>query len=304
MPQKTVVYASVGPELTQYDLDVDKASLTRRGAVSLPANVHYAWPHASRRFLYVASSDSASGIGGTVGQRHNVSALRIDPASGALSHAWRPDRAADPADPYDQRHSLAEPIGRLQQSERVAGLSGQRGWDARRGNRAAGAGRSRHLRAPGADQPRQPAGDPGHPRPRRGRGQARGAGRAQGVPLSQREFDQRGFGRSGRRLWLWPASSRFSSEEPVGLCVARTAEPARHVRARRRGAVARAAVHQRHLGRARQYSRTAGRRHGPRPPERPLRLCRQSRFEHGRGGRSAGLRRRREHAGGLCDRRR
>ena len=33
----------------------------------LPANVHYAWPHASRRYLYVASSDSASGIGGTVG---------------------------------------------------------------------------------------------------------------------------------------------------------------------------------------------------------------------------------------------
>ncbi len=85
MPQKTVVYASVGPELTQYDLDVDQASLTRRGAVTLPANVHYAWPHASRRFLYVASSDSASGIGGTVGQRHNVSAFRIDPASGALT---------------------------------------------------------------------------------------------------------------------------------------------------------------------------------------------------------------------------
>jgi 6-phosphogluconolactonase (cycloisomerase 2 family) len=85
MPQKTVVYASVGPELTQYDLDVDQASLTRRGGVTLPANVHYAWPHASRRFLYVASSDSASGIGGAVGQRHNVTAFRIDPASGALT---------------------------------------------------------------------------------------------------------------------------------------------------------------------------------------------------------------------------
>ena len=47
--------------------------------------MHYAWPHASRRFLYVASSDSASGIGGAVGQRHNVSAFRIDPASGALT---------------------------------------------------------------------------------------------------------------------------------------------------------------------------------------------------------------------------
>jgi 6-phosphogluconolactonase len=84
MPQQTVVYASVGPELTQYDLDIENATLSKRGAVTLTANVHYAWPHASREFLYVASSDSASGIGGPVGQRHNVSAFRIDPASGAL----------------------------------------------------------------------------------------------------------------------------------------------------------------------------------------------------------------------------
>jgi 6-phosphogluconolactonase len=90
MPQKTVVYASVGPELTQYDLDVDEARLTRRGTTSLPANVHYAWPHASRGILYVASSDSASGIGGVVGQRHNVTALRIDPATGALSQHGSP----------------------------------------------------------------------------------------------------------------------------------------------------------------------------------------------------------------------
>ncbi len=85
MPQKTVVYASVGPELTQYDLDIEHATLSKRGAVTLPANVHYAWPHASRQFLYVASSDSASGIGGPVGERHNVTAFRIDPTTGALA---------------------------------------------------------------------------------------------------------------------------------------------------------------------------------------------------------------------------
>src|SRR5271169_1626272 len=85
MPQKTMVYASVGSELTQYDLDIENAALFKRGAVTLPANVHYAWPHASRQFLYVATSDSASGIGGHVGQSHNVSAFRIDPASGALT---------------------------------------------------------------------------------------------------------------------------------------------------------------------------------------------------------------------------
>ena len=85
MPQKTVLYASVGPELTQYDLDVDGAALSRRGSVTLPANVHYVWPHASRQFLYAATSNSASGVGGFAGDKHHVSAFRIDLATGALT---------------------------------------------------------------------------------------------------------------------------------------------------------------------------------------------------------------------------
>jgi 6-phosphogluconolactonase len=79
------LYAAIGPGLTHYEVDVDSGSLIRRGTVSLPANVHYAWPHASGRHLYVASSDSASGIGGRVGNKHHVTAWHIDPASGALS---------------------------------------------------------------------------------------------------------------------------------------------------------------------------------------------------------------------------
>jgi 6-phosphogluconolactonase len=82
---RVALYAAVGPELTHYDVDVAGAGLTRRDTVMLPANVQYCWPHASRRILYVASSDSASGTGGFVGSNHHVSALRIDPASGALS---------------------------------------------------------------------------------------------------------------------------------------------------------------------------------------------------------------------------
>jgi 6-phosphogluconolactonase len=82
---RVALYASVGPELAHYEVDVEAATLTRRGTVSLPANVHYCWPHASRRFLYVASSDSASGVGGFVGTRNHVTALAIDRASGALS---------------------------------------------------------------------------------------------------------------------------------------------------------------------------------------------------------------------------
>jgi 6-phosphogluconolactonase (cycloisomerase 2 family) len=84
MPDKASLYASVGPDLTQYDMDVDAATLTRRGTVTLPANVQYVWPHASGRHLYVATSDSASGMG-RQGNTHHVSAFAIDRASGALA---------------------------------------------------------------------------------------------------------------------------------------------------------------------------------------------------------------------------
>ena len=73
-----------GRRLTQYDLDVTAATLTRRGTVRVPANVQYVWPHASRRFLYVASSDSASGMG-AAGANHHVSAFRIAADTGALT---------------------------------------------------------------------------------------------------------------------------------------------------------------------------------------------------------------------------
>src|SRR5215210_7812075 len=82
--QKVALYANVGNELIQFDVDVDKAELVRKGSVKLPASVQYAWPHASRRYLYVATSSSASGYG-PAGTDHHVSAFRIDPATGALT---------------------------------------------------------------------------------------------------------------------------------------------------------------------------------------------------------------------------
>jgi len=85
------LYANVGPELTQYDLDVTAATLTRRGTVTLPANVQYAWPHASRRYLYVATSDSVPGTG-PAGRTHHVSAFRIEPGAGALTPHGAPCR--------------------------------------------------------------------------------------------------------------------------------------------------------------------------------------------------------------------
>ena len=82
---KLVVYASVGPELRWYDANVANATLEQRGAVRVPANIQYVWPHVSRRYLYATSSDSASGLGGFVGKTHHATALRVDPASGALA---------------------------------------------------------------------------------------------------------------------------------------------------------------------------------------------------------------------------
>lgn len=75
------LYQGVGETLTHHEVDVDGAALVRRATVSLPANVQYAWPDASRRHLYVVSSNGGPG---SAGDRHYLSALRIDPVSGVL----------------------------------------------------------------------------------------------------------------------------------------------------------------------------------------------------------------------------
>jgi 6-phosphogluconolactonase (cycloisomerase 2 family) len=87
------LYASVGPELTLYDVDIDDATLVKRTSLTLPANVQEAWRHPSKPLLYVAWSTTlppstarpATPVGtGPTADRHGVSAFRIDPQSGAL----------------------------------------------------------------------------------------------------------------------------------------------------------------------------------------------------------------------------
>ena len=89
--QQVALYANVGAELTHYDVDVAGAALSKRETVTLPASVQYAWPHVSRRYLYVATSSSAPGSG-PAGTEHHVTAWRIDPASGALTPHGAPIR--------------------------------------------------------------------------------------------------------------------------------------------------------------------------------------------------------------------
>jgi 6-phosphogluconolactonase len=82
---KNVFYAGVGPELTLYSVDVDEAALIRRDTVSTPANIQYAWPHPSKRYLYVISSNGGPGSAGVAGDKHFASVFKIDPSTGALT---------------------------------------------------------------------------------------------------------------------------------------------------------------------------------------------------------------------------
>src|SRR5262249_17253059 len=87
---RLALYASVGSDITHYQVDAVRYVLARRDTVTLPANGHYAWPHASGRYRYVASSNSAPGAGPISGDKHNLTAFHIDPSSGALTRHGDP----------------------------------------------------------------------------------------------------------------------------------------------------------------------------------------------------------------------
>jgi 6-phosphogluconolactonase len=84
---KTVLYASIGPELTLYGIDVDGGALVKRTSVAVPANIQYAWPHPSRKYFYIVSSNGGPNV---AGDKHLANAFRIDPASGALTPHGQP----------------------------------------------------------------------------------------------------------------------------------------------------------------------------------------------------------------------
>ena len=80
-------YDSIGPKLTVYGLNVAAGTLAQRAVTALPSNIQYCWPHPSRRFLYIASSNGGPGA---AGNNHHLSAFRVDPANGALSSHGAP----------------------------------------------------------------------------------------------------------------------------------------------------------------------------------------------------------------------
>jgi 6-phosphogluconolactonase (cycloisomerase 2 family) len=84
MAHKNVFYSAIGPELTPYTVDVDKAELSKLASVSTQANIQYAWPHPSKRYLYVVSSSGGPAAGDVTGSIHTANAFVINPADGTL----------------------------------------------------------------------------------------------------------------------------------------------------------------------------------------------------------------------------
>src|SRR6188472_2580320 len=73
------LYAAVGPELATYLVNAQDGALNKTSSVTLPFAVQYVWQHPSAKFVYAAWSN------GMQGDRHGITAFRIDPATGALS---------------------------------------------------------------------------------------------------------------------------------------------------------------------------------------------------------------------------
>src|SRR5687767_2456950 len=78
------LYAAAGHELATYDVGVANGTLIKRSSVTLPFAVQYVWQHPTTRYLYAAWSN------GMQGDRHGVTAYRIDAATGALQPHGQP----------------------------------------------------------------------------------------------------------------------------------------------------------------------------------------------------------------------
>src|ERR1700732_2429529 len=82
-------YSGVGGQLTHYEVDFSAATLTKLASVTLPGGLQYAWPHPSRRYLYVATSSGGVGIAPVPGyppDQHRLLAFRVAPSGDLSAH--------------------------------------------------------------------------------------------------------------------------------------------------------------------------------------------------------------------------
>ncbi len=87
MTSRVMLYSAIDDEVTHYDVDVDAATLTRRGSVRVVSNVQEGWAHPSHTHLYLTTSNRGPGLKADV---NHVSAYRIDAATGALALHGQP----------------------------------------------------------------------------------------------------------------------------------------------------------------------------------------------------------------------
>ncbi len=179
---KTVYYASVGPALTLYDVDVDNAALTARGTVMLPANIQYAWPHPSRRFLYVVSSSGGPGVAGDKHLRQRAGDRSGDrQRCGRMAIRRRCRRARSTHASMRGGRLFADRLQRAERRDRSSHQCRRHASAqpvAQPGNLDTGIYAHQMLAAA-----RQPHRDFGHARQQSRRGQAGGSRRDQDVPL-------------------------------------------------------------------------------------------------------------------------
>src|SRR5947208_2891053 len=62
MSDRISLYSAIDEELTHYEVDVENGTLTRRASLKAPSFVQYAWPHPSRKYLYVTTSNRGPGL--------------------------------------------------------------------------------------------------------------------------------------------------------------------------------------------------------------------------------------------------
>ena len=82
MNARAALYSAIDDEVTQYDMNIEAATLNRRSSIRVPSFVQEGWAHPSGRYLYLTTSNRGPGLKADM---NHVSAYRIDAATGGLA---------------------------------------------------------------------------------------------------------------------------------------------------------------------------------------------------------------------------
>ena len=78
---KTSFFASIGPVLTRFVVDVGSATLSERESITFPLDIQYVWRNPKLPVIYLAVSNGGPG---KTGSDHQLIACSIDPQNGTL----------------------------------------------------------------------------------------------------------------------------------------------------------------------------------------------------------------------------